>query len=138
MDQKLTMLAAVPLFSGLGQKDLTEVGRLTDEVDLPAGRVLARQGDSADAFYVIIDGSVRIERDGNVLRDMGTGDFFGEIAMVARTPRMATATTVTPCRLLVLSHGQFSRLLTEFPAIQAEVMRALAARVVILEPQAAH
>jgi voltage-gated potassium channel len=138
MDQKLVMLAAMPLFSGLGQRDLLEVGRLCDEVDLPAGRVVARQGDAADAFYVIIDGTVRIERDGQVLRDMGPGEFFGEIAMVAKVPRQATGTTLTPARLLVMSHGQFNSLLRDFPSISDEVMRALAERIVILEPEQPH
>jgi CRP-like cAMP-binding protein len=138
MDQKLTMLAAIPLFSGLGQKDLVELGRITDEVDLPEGRVLARQGDTADAFYVLIEGTVRIEKDGAVLSEVGPGDFFGEIAMVARIPRTATGITATPCRLLVMSHGQFNSLLREFPSIQTEVMRALAERVARLQPDAPH
>jgi CRP/FNR family transcriptional regulator, cyclic AMP receptor protein len=138
MDQKLTMLAAIPLFSGLGQKDLVELGRITDEVDLPAERVIARQGDTADAFYVLIDGTVRVERDGIEIAQLGPGDFFGEIAMVARIPRTATGTTATPCRLLVMSHGQFNGLLREFPTIQTEVMRALAERVARLQPEAPH
>ncbi len=71
MDQKLTLLATVPLFKGLGRKELEAISQLCDEIDVPAGRVLAQQGDRADGFYVIIEGTVRIERDGAVLGDMG-------------------------------------------------------------------
>ena len=136
MDQKISLLGTVPLFAGLDRKDLEEIGRLCDEVDLPAERVIARQGSSADAFYIILDGTVAIERDGALLRDMGPGEFFGELAMVAKVPRTATATSKTPTRLLVLGHAQFNGLMAEFPAIRICVLQALADRISTLQPNA--
>jgi hypothetical protein len=92
MDQKLELLRRVPLFTGLGGRELEEVGRLADEVELPAGRVLTHEGRSADEFFVIVDGSVRIERGGVTVAQLGDGDFLGEIALIDGGPRTATAT----------------------------------------------
>lgn len=136
MDQKLQLLRGVPLFAGLGNREIEEVGRLVDEVDLPAGRALTRQGQSADEFFVIIDGTVGIERDGQRIRTLRNGDFLGEIALVDGGPRTATATSETPLRVLVLAHREFHSLLERFPSIQTAVLKALAERVRRTEPEA--
>ncbi len=138
MDEKLKLLSRVPLLAGLDRKDLEAVGRLADEVDLPEGRVVARQGTSGEEFFVIIDGTVRIERDGDHLRDLGPGDFFGELAMLGKVPRTATATAVTPCRLLVVGHREFNSLLSSYPSIQGAVLHAVAQRIAGLEPNHPH
>jgi CRP-like cAMP-binding protein len=137
-DQKLELLKATPLLAELNRHELEEVGRLADEVDVPAGRVLMREGDSGQEFFVIIDGQVRIERGGNVLRTLGPGDFFGEIALVSEGPRTATATTETPAQLLVLAHREFHSLMGQFPTIQTSVLNCLATRLRRLEPEAGH
>lgn len=133
MDQKVELLSKVPLLAALDRRGLEEVGRLADEVDLPAGRIAARQGASGDEFFVIIDGTVRIERDGEVLRDLGPGDFFGELALLGRVGRTATATCVTASRLLVVGHREFHELLRKFPTIQGAVLEAVANRISSLE-----
>jgi CRP-like cAMP-binding protein len=138
MDKKLTLLSAVPLLAGLERKDLEKVGQLTDEVELPVGRVVARQGAGADEFFVIVEGTVSIERDGRHLRDLGPGDFFGELAMLGKVARTATVTCTTPCRLLVVGHREFNALLSDYPSIQGAVLHAVAQRIVRLEPDQPH
>jgi CRP-like cAMP-binding protein len=134
MDQKLQMLANVPLFDGLGHRDLEEIGRLCDEVDLPAGRTVARQGASGSEFFVILDGTVSVDRDGAHLRDLGPGDFFGELALLGHVPRTASVTTTTDSRFLVLARPEFNVLLKDFPSIQAAVLQCLASRIATMEP----
>ncbi len=138
MDEKLKLLSKVPLLAGLDRKGIEEVGRLADEVDLPEGRVVARQGASGDEFFVIIDGTVRIERDGKYLTDLGPGDFFGELAMLGKMPRTATATCATACRLLVVGHREFNSLLSNSPTIQGAVLHAVAQRIAFHEPEHPH
>jgi len=137
-DQKLELLKSTPLLAELNRHELEEVGRLADEVDVPAGRVLMREGDSGQEFFVIIDGQVRIERGGNVLRTLGPGDFFGEVALLSEGPRTATATTETPAQMLVLAHREFHSLMSQFPSIQTSVLNCLATRLRRLEPEAGH
>jgi CRP/FNR family cyclic AMP-dependent transcriptional regulator len=137
-DQKLQLLRAVPLFANCSKSSLGQIARLVDEVSLPAGRVLMREGRLGDEFFVIVEGKVRIERGGRRVEVEGPGDFLGEIALVDHRPRTATAICDTPCRLLVLGHREFHTLMAQSPAISSAVLKALAERLRNLEPQAAH
>jgi CRP-like cAMP-binding protein len=138
VDQKLELIKQVPLFSVCDKKGLEEIGRLADEIDVPAGKVLMRQGEHADEFFVVISGTVRIERDEVIVRSLGPGSFLGEAALLDHGPRTATATTAVPSRLLVLGHRQFDQLVSEFPSIRASVLAAVARRLRAAEPDASH
>jgi CRP/FNR family transcriptional regulator, cyclic AMP receptor protein len=137
-DEKLELLKRVPLFAGLGRKEIEEIGRLAEEIDVPAGRVLMREGQTGQEFFVIVEGNVLIERGGRELRTLGAGDFLGEIALVDDGPRTATATVETNAALLVLAHREFHSLMDQFPSVRTAVLQALAMRVRQLEPDAAH
>ncbi len=128
MDKK-QLLARVPLFSGLDKVGLGRVAKLADEIDLPAGKQLLQQGDHPHEFFLIVDGSVRIDRDGAQINTLGPGDFLGEIALLDGGQRSATATAVTPVNLLILGQREFNSLLNEFPDIRSSVLTALAQRV---------
>jgi CRP-like cAMP-binding protein len=137
-DQKLELLKRTPLLSALGRRELEEVERLVDEVDVPAGKVLMREGDAGREFFVLVTGTVAIDRGGTRVRTLESGDFFGEIALLAEGPRTATATTEGPATLLVLGHREFHSLMDKYPAIRTCVLDALAKRIRNLEPEAAH
>ena len=137
-DEKLEMLKCTPILAGLGRKDLEEVGRLVDEVDVKAGHVLMRQGAIGREFFVILSGEIKIERDGKQIATMGPGDFVGDIALVTEQPRTATATAAADSRLLVLGHREFHSLLDRFPAIRMTVLESIALRLRQLEPDIAH
>jgi CRP/FNR family transcriptional regulator, cyclic AMP receptor protein len=138
MDQKLELLRRTPLLADLKQHDLEEVGRLADEVDAKAGKVLMREGEPGREFFVIVDGAVRIERGGKLLRTMGPGEFLGDIALVVERPRTATATVEKDTSLLVLGHREFHSLLDQFPSIRISVLESIALRLRDLEPDPAH
>lgn len=136
MDQKLELLKKVPLFSELDRKGIEAVGRLTEEVDVAAGKVLMRQGDTGDAFYVIVDGTIGLERDGKPLRTLGPGDFLGELALLDHSRRSATATALTASKLIVLGHREFEDLLQRYDDIRGQVWAAVGRRIRNLEPDA--
>ncbi|MEA2518286.1 MAG: family transcriptional regulator, cyclic receptor protein [Chloroflexota bacterium] len=133
-DAKLELLKRVPLLAGLGRREIEEVGRLAEEIDVPSGQVLMREGDTGREFFVLVDGAVGIDRGGTTIRTMKDGDFFGEIALLAEGPRTATATATAASKLLVLGHREFHSLMDRFPAIRTSVLEALAARIRNLEP----
>jgi CRP-like cAMP-binding protein len=137
-DQKLELLKRTPLLSDLDRRELEEVERLVDEVDVPAGKVLMREGDAGREFFVLVTGTVAIDRGGTRVRTLESGDFFGEIALLAEGPRTATATTEGPATLLVLGHREFHSLMDKYPAIRTCVLDALAKRIRNLEPEAAN
>ena len=138
MDQKLQLLRGVPLFARLDRAGLEEVGRLAEEIDVGPGKALMREGETGHEFYVIVEGAVRIERQGIEINELGPGEFFGEIALIDGGPRTAGAITKTPSRLLVVGHREFRALLDAFLPIRAAILEALAQRVRQLEPQAPH
>jgi len=137
-DEKLDLLHTIPLFARFDRKHLERLGMLTEEVDVPAGKVLIRQGEVGDDLMIIVSGAVSVERDGTEVNRLGVGEFFGEIAVIDRGPRTATVTSETPCRLLVVNHRDFHALMEEFPEVAAQVLATLAHRLRRLDPNAIH
>jgi CRP-like cAMP-binding protein len=137
-DAKLDLLRKSPFLSGCSRTDLRQVGRLADEVDVKAGHVLFREGTVGSEFFVVVSGSIRIERGGKTLRTLGPGDFTGDIALITERPRTATATAETDSRLLVLGHREFHSLMDQFPSIRMSVLESVAKRLRSLEPDPAH
>ena len=135
-DTKLELLRRTPLLSDLGRKEIEEVGRLVDEIDVPGGKVLMREGDTGGEFFVLVNGTVGIERGGKRIRTLEPGAFFGEVALLSEAPRSATATAEGPATLLVLGHREFHSLMDQYPSIRTCVLEALAKRIRALEPEA--
>ena len=134
LDPKLELLRNVPLFAGCRPGSLEEIARLADEVDVADGYRLIEQGTLGQQFIMIVDGRVRIDRDGQTVARLGPGEFLGEIALIDRGRTTATATTEGPARLLVMSSQAFHSLLDQSPAIRLAVLSAMAARIRTLEP----
>jgi CRP-like cAMP-binding protein len=132
-DEKLDLLHSIPLFASFDRRHLERLGMLTEEVDVPPGKVLMRQGEHGDDLMVVVSGGVGVERDGERIRFLGPGEFFGEIALIERGPRSATVTAEAPTRLLVVNHRDFHALMEEFPEVAAQVLLTLAHRLRALE-----
>ena len=127
-DAKIEMIGKVPLFGGCGKRDLRAIAGIADEMHWPQGRPIARQGDRAREFFVIVEGSADVSIDGTKVGQLGPGDFFGEMALLTDEPRGATVTPMTPMRVLVIIDRAFSRLLREDSGIQSKILSTVAAR----------
>jgi adenylate cyclase len=121
-------LHAVPFFSILGKKDLEAVAQQTDEVDVPAGKVITREGDLGHEFFVIEEGTAEVTQDGRTLNALGPGDFFGEMALLDEERRTATVTATSPMRLIVMTRAAFRAMDQTMPGIHAEVHAAITER----------
>ena len=128
-DAKVLALKQSPLFEGLSRKQLAHLARLSDDLDVPAGTVLCREGSRGREFFVIIDGEAEVTKGGRHIATVGPGDFFGEIALLERVNRTATVTALTPVRFFVISDIAFQSVLDTDPTIERKVLRALARRV---------
>ncbi len=128
-DEYLQHLAAVPLFSHCSKQQLQEIGRVADELRVPAGKVLTRQGDVAFELFVLINGTATVTRDGQDIATVGPGGFVGELAVIARTPRTATVTADTDLDLLVLTPTGLSQLLDDIPGLAKHLLYEVACRL---------
>lgn len=128
-DAKVKLIAGVPLFSGLSKRELAQVATIADEIDFRTGKVLIREGDRGREFFILLEGTSDITRNGKRLASRGAGDFFGEVALVCDVPRVATVTTTSPIRALVITDREFRALLKRSPEIALKVLRAVAERL---------
>lgn len=128
-NRKIDMIKRVPLFSQCSRKELSEVAAIADEIDLPAGKEIIREGARGREFFVVVEGKVDVRKGNRKLRTLGAGDFVGEIALVSDIPRSASVTTATPVHALVITESAFRRLLAHSPGIQLKVLQALAERL---------
>jgi CRP-like cAMP-binding protein len=126
---KIDLIKRVPLFASASKSELEEIASIADEIDLPEGKPVIREGETGREFLVIVEGSADVERGGRKIATLGPGDFAGEIALIAKLPRTATITTTSPVRALVITDRAFRQLLEHSPQIQIGVLSALAERL---------
>ena len=128
-DTKVKALKGAPLFDGLSRKELTQLARVSEDLEVEPGTVLCKEGEIGQEFFVIVDGKVKVTRKGRRVALRGGGEFVGEIALLEDVPRTATVTAETPLRLFVLTRKDFRHLLDENPGVERKVLRALARRL---------
>jgi len=128
-DRRTELLAGCPLFKGIDTNGLAALAELATAVDFAAGHAIARQGDYGTGFFVIVDGMVRVVRDGKVVARLGPGDFFGELSVLDRLPRTATVTTDAATSCLALASWDFDKVLLDQPPLMLEILRGVAARL---------
>lgn len=126
---KIDLIRGVPLFARCTRAEVAEVAAIADEIDVPEDKELTREGDRGREFFVLLEGAAAVRRGGRKVNVLGRGDFFGEIALVSRSPRTATVTTTQPSRLLVITDARFRTLLDHSPRIQLRILEALADRL---------
>jgi CRP-like cAMP-binding protein len=123
------LLRTVPLFSRCTKKELTLLSRLTTTATIPAGRVVARQGQLGREFIVIVSGNATVAIDGRTVATLGPGDFFGELALLDGGPRTATVTADTDLVAEAMSHREFASLLIDAPSVTSGILKGVAARL---------
>ncbi len=128
-DTKADALGRVPLFQGLSAGDRRALAKVTEDLEVDAGKVLCREGETAREFFVIVEGDVSVTKDGREIATLSAGDFFGEIALLEHSNRTATVMARTPLRFFVLTSQAFWGLLDNQPEVERTVLRALAKRV---------
>jgi CPA1 family monovalent cation:H+ antiporter len=125
-----TLIARLDLLSGLDRNQLDRVQRLLrPRFTVPNERII-HEGDLADAVYFIASGTVDVALPGRHVQ-LGSGDFFGEMALLTRQPRSADVFALTYCRLLMLRKSDFQRFIAENPEARAEINRVAYARETI-------
>jgi len=128
-DRRAELLGGCPLFKGIDAIGLASLADLATSVDFPAGHVIARQGEIGTGFFVVIEGAVRVVRDGELIARLGHGEFFGELSVLDRMPRNASVIADTATSCLALASWDFDKVLLEQPALTLTILRGVAKRL---------
>jgi CRP/FNR family transcriptional regulator, cyclic AMP receptor protein len=122
-------LRAVPLFAHCTPKQLEEIGRVADELRLPAGRTLVQQGDVGLELLIIVEGTAEVVRDGTVVNHVGPGGFIGEMAVLTDAPRNATVVAKSDVTVLVLTRRGLDQLLDDVPGLAKQLLFEVVSRI---------
>jgi CRP-like cAMP-binding protein len=126
---KVDVLRTIPLLGSLSKKHLDLIARHADEVTVPAGKVLTRQGGLCREFFVVLEGRARVEQGGKKIATVRSGEMLGEMSLIDNKPRVATVITETPMTLLVIEARAFGTLIDEVPELRKKLLVTLCERL---------
>lgn len=128
-NQMLDKFRSLAIFAHCSDDELAAIDSLTDEVSVPAGREIIRQGDIGREFLVIVAGEASVQRDGVEVNRLGPGAHFGELALLGSIERNASVIAQTDMVLDVIDRRAFQTLLEDSPSLTLNLLRATAKRL---------
>jgi CRP-like cAMP-binding protein len=129
MADEIELLGKIPLFATLSQKDLRALARSAHDMTYAAGTNLTSQGDLGVTFFVVIEGEADVSVAGLARRRLQTGDYFGEMSIIDRSPRSADVVAVSKLRCLVFTQWEFRPFLREHPDVAWGLLEILVRRL---------
>ena len=127
--EKVLILKTVGIFAEVPDEILAEVASLLVPVDIPAGKIVIREGDIGGTLYIVVDGRVRVRQDNRTIIELGEREVFGELAALDPAPRSATVVTLEDSRLLELRNEHLEQLMAVNPGIVRGIIRMLCRRL---------
>lgn len=127
--EKVLFLKSIDLFSQIPGEDLAQVALISTEEPREEGEEIFVEGESGDALYLVVDGKVRVHREGKVIAELGERECFGEMAILDAAPRSATVTALKDANLLKITREDFQEIMAEKPEIAQGIIRVLSARL---------
>lgn len=128
-DAKVKLISRVPLFDGCSGRELAQVAAIAQQIDVPEGTVMIREGEPGRDFFALVEGSVDVRKGKRRIAALGPGDFVGEIALLTDAPRTATVRATSPVSALRMTRQGFSTLLEASPRMRGKVLKTLADRL---------
>ena len=129
LDRKAELLSAAHLFDGVDAEGMDRIAAVAVQVDFPANHVVARQGEIGTGFFVVVEGRVRVIRDGETVATLGPGDFFGEISIILGEAPIADIVAIKPLSCLVLAGPRVEGFLVDNPRVMWRMLQAQARRL---------
>lgn len=121
-------LQSIALFESLSRDARRVVAQHAERLSVPEGTKLVRQGDFAYEFFVIVDGTAEVARDGERIAEIGPGDFLGEMGIVAKAVRNATVVTTSEADVIVMTEQAFRSVTRESPDLASRIEAAVEER----------
>ncbi|MCA1832428.1 MAG: cyclic nucleotide-binding domain-containing protein [Actinomycetota bacterium] len=127
--EAVALLKNVPLFEGLGKKELDAIYKASKEVEFKAGQVIVTEGESGAAFHLILDGTCKVSSAGRTRATLTSGDYFGEMSLIDHHPRSATVKAESDVRTLSLVSWSFMPLLDHMPQVAKKMLIVMSQRL---------
>jgi CRP/FNR family transcriptional regulator, cyclic AMP receptor protein len=121
-------LKNTPLFADVPDEALNKVATFATLESAAEGKTIIREGGYSNDFYVIDEGTVKVEREGEQVAELGPGDVFGEQGLLEKQARSATVTATSPVRLIRIEHWELSRMKQAMPEVIDELRRKVEER----------
>jgi CRP-like cAMP-binding protein len=123
------IISGCPLFRGLDAQGAAAFAAVAVEVEFPPERAIAREGEIGSGLFIIVEGRVRVVRDGHTVTHLGRGEFFGELSVLDGAPRNATVTAEQLTTCLAVATWDAEQVLRDQPGVALAVLRVLAGRL---------
>jgi CRP-like cAMP-binding protein len=123
-------LRSIPLFESLTSEERRAIAPHADEVEVPEGTELVRQGEFAYEFFVIEEGTADVMRDGERVAELSPGDFLGEMGIVGKVVRNATVVTTSPARVVVMTEQALRSMARTNPGVADRITAAVEERCI--------
>jgi CRP-like cAMP-binding protein len=121
-------LQSIALFESLSRDARRVVAQHAERLSVPEGTKLVRQGEFAYEFFVIVDGTAEVARDGERIAEIGPGDFLGEMGIVGKVVRNATVVTTSEADVIVMTEQAFRSVTRESPDLASRIEAAVEER----------
>ena len=133
MAAPVELLRSIPIFAGLDDKHLKRIAEGFSDRTFSAGDELVVEGSGGVGFFVIESGEARVSVEGEPRRELGPGDYFGEVALIDGGSRTATVTATTDGKIYGMTSWQFRPLVEDNASIAWPLLEAMARRTRELE-----
>jgi CRP/FNR family transcriptional regulator, cyclic AMP receptor protein len=120
---EVSQLKKVPLFADVPDESLAKIAPFTKVDEFAEGKEVVKEGGYANDFYVITEGSAKVEREGKHVADLGEGDVFGEQALLEKQQRTATVTATDTLRVVKIEHWELSRMKKSMPEVVDQLVK---------------
>ena len=122
-------LAKVPLFADLSHRHVKAIAKMGKIQTWEPQSPIVRVGAQGDAFYLLLEGSASVRRQGKRSVPLGIGDSFGELALLADVPRTATVVATDHCMTMRIGRKDFTAMLKKEPKVALVLLRGVAERL---------
>lgn len=127
--EKVIFLQGIKAFAEIPTEQLSHIASITEEIELEPDAILIEQDEPVDALYFVIEGKVRLERDGREIMQAGKNEDIGTWSLLDEEPNIATAVAIEPTRLLKINREEFFEIVADYVEITQAIFKYLTRRI---------
>ena len=127
--EKVLFLQDIDIFEFTTTEDLSHIAAITEEVEYNADSIIFKEEEISDSMYVVVEGKVKLTREGQDVMTAEKKDVFGTWALFDDEPRVVTATAIENAQLLRIDKEEFVDLLADHVAITQSILKTMAKRL---------